>query len=179
MLLGRLLGRFKAAAAVALAIISSSVSAAAFKCTDSNGKVSYQQQPCPQGSSAQKLSTGTADWVLVRTSTIYDGQLETFLDVDQIKTIGSLKRVLFKDVMYTFDGPKKITRYTAIHYRYYDCAAGTMSDLIPQDLRAQVEQDFINGDKKMVEWLFPYQQFHAALHQPHGEADIVAKVCGS
>lgn len=161
-------------AAATLAFVSSSAAAGVFKCTDGTGKVSYQQQPCPQASSAQTLTTDSSTWVLVRTVTMpAGGQIEKFLDVGKIKTIGSLKRAIYKDVVPTLDGSKKITGETGMYYHYYDCAAGTISGHIPDIWRAQFEQDLYNGK----DVLFPYEKLKAIYHEPQGDADIVEKVC--
>lgn len=116
------------AAFVNIALLSTA-SAATFKCKDAAGRLSYQQQPCPEHSAQTKITSGTEDWKLVRAkepipSSPVGATLDTYLDVASIKSDGPRRIATFKRIM-RVEGERDSK--PSISYAAYDCSMGMMT----------------------------------------------------
>ena len=111
------------------AALSSTASAATYKCKDAAGRLSYQQQPCPEHAAQTKITSEADDWKMVRarepipTSPV-GATLDTYLDVAHIKSDGQRRIASFKRIM-RVDGERDSK--PSISYVAYDCARGTIT----------------------------------------------------
>jgi hypothetical protein len=125
--------------AVVLVIACPSASAAVYKCTDANGKLAFQQQPCPQEAQGERLNVG-ADWRLLdETDSGQYGSSRTYFDPEHIATIDGLRRVTFKR-NYTPGSSGRIYPNQE-YYHFFECATGRMSLVVAKGAPAPSPAD--------------------------------------
>lgn len=117
--------RVKLVALMGIVLFPAHASAVVNKCTDANGKVSYQQQPCPQQAQAERLNLD-GDWQLLDEGNSGEfGSSRTFFDPSRIVTVDGYKRVAFKR---NYTPGSRGTRYPdEQYYHFFDCQTGMMS----------------------------------------------------
>lgn len=136
--------------------------AGVYKCTDANGKTSYQEQPCPKTATETKVTTGASRWVLVRSE-----ERDFFMDMASITESGDYVKANFKVVAKPL--PSGYT-FKDIHaYFFYDCDKQLIEG--PFSIAA--------GGKASGDGI-PFQAFREAHEDlPYADQSVVEKVCGS
>ncbi len=101
-----------------------------FKCKGNDGKLRFQQQPCPSQAEETRIDSGEHDWVLIETKRKSEGYFKKAYMNGRIESIGPLKRAAFWStyVSEPDEHPNfsKMNRKNIVHY-YYDCRSGMIS----------------------------------------------------
>jgi hypothetical protein len=135
--IGKHMGNRMKAVALIVAATSPAAWGGAYKCTDAAGKVTFQQQPCPQDATTSKMKVDAATWVLVGTGNAGgEGKDEYYMDTDTVTPVSDFKRARFKhlqsrtyDDRYNRSGASTRTLENAdVYYHYFDCKMHRVSD---------------------------------------------------
>lgn len=164
--------------ALTLMLLSAHATAAVFKCTDAKGKVRYQQQACGGSTTGEKLNLGGSTWVPVHQAPGEEGvTIETQLDVEKIKTLGTVRRAPFRDLTRDANGnrPAAANAPSGIYYHYYDCGQRRISGPVPEAERRSFETQTLGQSNALV----TFEDFASGFKLPQARTEIVDRVCSA
>ena len=159
--------------AALLTLGSFSVSASVFKCVDARGKQSFQQQPCPETSTASRVRTDGHDWLMVPSGKTIPNSpqfvADISLDMANLKTVGALTLAQFRYVRRRKEpdyGRRKPEE--TIMYVRYNCAQGRLTS--PREKLEELEQEQRYHD-------YSFFQKHSGAQFPFADNFVVRRVC--
>lgn len=153
--------------------------AGVFKCTNASGKTTFQQQPCPQDSTAGKVGLSAGDWTRVGSARVKPNTaghilVDTDLDEARLKRVGANVVATFRMTEYHREGNDR--RQPRTYYALYDCAHGLVAG--PDESVDQLAQPYPDGSVRNPLTAFAiYQKYREDL--VFGEPAVVARICGS
>jgi hypothetical protein len=160
--------------------------AATYKCTQSNGSITYQGTPCMQDGASQEMlkiansgssssTSSGSEWILVKTLVIpqklpdnpnYVVTTETFLNKGSIVSAGGYMKAAFRQSAKDSTGYEMTYVKDKILMYYYDCKAGQIASASG---RVPDSKDFM-----------PFLKFIEVRPKlPFADASVVTLVCGS
>ena len=155
---------------VALMAAAAPASAATYKCKDASGKLSFQQQPCPQEAQAERIKL-SAEWQLLKSeplgawgTTEIQGYDEVYFDPVNIVAVDGYPRVAFKQVVTRKNGGSR--EPDRLFFFYADCATGKFSNV-----KMQREQRPGTPDSA-------WSAHHWMMGPPESAPKVLAAACG-